>query len=276
MKTRLLTGIPAAIALTALIFWGELGLLRGIIVVMAVAAYWEFETLLLPRSATVLKALMAFVVGAIIFLLAGNTHRSFWGLIYGLGFVMLTVFLGSARRAEFEKALSELSRRLLGFVYLVFLFGFLFPIVSWPSVGRYYLLLLFLIVFVGDTAAYLVGSRWGKRKLASQMSPGKTQEGALAALVSSVLVSIFWVRFLFPDYVSTDFYWRIVLGAPFFSVFAQLGDLFESILKRSQAQKDSGTFMPGHGGILDRIDGLAFSAPLFYWFIYYILEGDLL
>lgn len=275
MKTRLLTGVPAALALAALIFFGDLKLLRGIIIIMSMAAYWEFETLLLGKSSHIKRALLALVVGATVFLLAGNINRSFWALFAGLAFVLLSVFGGPVQEGDFEKALTELTRRLLGFIYIVFLFGFLFPIVSWPQVGRSYLLLLFLTVFIGDTAAYFIGSRWGKKKLASKVSPGKTQEGALAALLSAVVVSILWVRFLFSDYVSSQFYWKVVLFSPFLSVFAQAGDLFESILKRSQSQKDSGTFMPGHGGILDRIDGLVFSAPLFYWFIFYVLEGDL-
>lgn len=275
MKTRLLTGVPAALALAALVFWGDLKLLRGIILIMSMASYWEFETLLLGKSSHFKKGLMSIVVGATVYLLAGNVTRSFWALFAGLALVFLSIFGGPVRSGDFDRALTELSRRLLGFVYIIFLFGFFYPIVSWPEVGRSYLLFLFLVVFIGDTTAYFIGSRWGKKKLASKMSPGKTQEGALAALISSVVVSILWVRFLFPDYVSSQFYWKVVLFAPLVSVAAQAGDLFESILKRSQAQKDSGTFMPGHGGILDRIDGLAFSAPLFYWFIYYVLEGDL-
>jgi len=129
-----------------------------------------------------------------------------------------------------------------------------------------------LVVFVGDTAAYFGGMTWGKRKLASEISPKKTIEGSFSALLASVVVTLLWTRFVYPEAMFPDNYWRIILAAPVLSLLAQLGDLFESVLKRSQMQKDSGSFLPGHGGILDRVDGLAFATPVFYFCLYYLWE----
>ena len=111
------------------------------------------------------------------------------------------------------------------------------------------------MVFMGDTAAYFVGSWFGKHTLATRVSPKKTVEGALAAGVASVLAAIFWMKYLSNlDPMSTNGI-RIMCIAPVISALAQFGDLFESVLKRSQHKKDSGSFLPGHGGLLDRLDG---------------------
>jgi phosphatidate cytidylyltransferase len=138
--------------------------------------------------------------------------------------------------------------------------------------GREYLFLLFLIVFVGDSAAYFAGKFFGKRKLAPHLSPKKTVEGAFGSVCGATLISILWLRTVYPDPWDSTFGIRLMVFAPLLNVFAQVGDLFESLLKRSQEVKDSGAFLPGHGGILDRLDGIAFSAPLFYFFVTYILE----
>jgi phosphatidate cytidylyltransferase len=180
--------------------------------------------------------------------------------------------LGQARSGQFDLALKEVTNQCLGFSYIVMMFGFLFSIVSWPDLGRAYLILLFLIVFVGDTAAYFGGMTWGKRTLASEISPKKTIEGSVTALLASVIVTLLWTRFLYPEAMFPERYWKIILAAPVLSLLAQLGDLFESVLKRSQMQKDSGSFLPGHGGILDRVDGLAFTTPIFFFCLYYLWE----
>ena len=272
MKTRLLTGIPAALALLALIVWGPSGLLQTVTLVMGSLAYWEYDTLMIQRKSWMRKILLALSIALEIYLLGSDpilALHAFW--IVGV-LIFITAVMGQARIGNFETALKELALEWLGFSYIVFLFGFLFPIVGWPEVGRAYLLLLFSIVFVGDTTAYFGGMRWGHRKLAPQISPKKTWEGAWAAIISSVIVAILWARWIYPNEVQPGFYWKVVLIAPVLSMLAQLGDLFESVLKRSQMQKDSGAFLPGHGGILDRIDGLVFSAPIFYLFMYYFWE----
>ncbi|MFM8313069.1 MAG: phosphatidate cytidylyltransferase, partial [Deltaproteobacteria bacterium] len=152
------------------------------------------------------------------------------------------------------------------------LFGFVVPFLEIPGHGKDYLLLLFLIVFIGDSAAYFVGMKWGRRPLASKVSPKKTIEGAVAAVVASVAVTGVWMGWIYEGVVDQSFVLRLILVTPVISVLAQLGDLFESVLKRSQGQKDSGVFLPGHGGILDRVDGLAFSTPVFYFYVTRVLE----
>jgi phosphatidate cytidylyltransferase len=149
-------------------------------------------------------------------------------------------------------------------------------------------LLVFLLcsVWAGDIAAYYVGKNFGKHKLAPVVSPNKSWEGAIASVIASVAVAVLIMRFR-PQLF--DLLWKIegvslrerTLFASFFkainpvhafllgiltNVAAQFGDLFESALKRSAGVKDSGTLLPGHGGILDRIDALLFAIPVVWYY----------
>ncbi|HEX5432979.1 MAG TPA: phosphatidate cytidylyltransferase, partial [Candidatus Angelobacter sp.] len=158
----------------------------------------------------------------------------------------------------------------------------------------------FLIIFIlfsvwsGDIAAYYVGRSMGRHKLAPVVSPNKSWEGALASIAASVVVAIFvfhyawqisglfsrpWLNahWVFPPSANLPFLivpWAqvIILGAAT-NIAAQFGDLFESALKRSAGIKDSGTLLPGHGGILDRIDALLFAIPVVW---YYAVFSDIL
>jgi phosphatidate cytidylyltransferase len=119
---------------------------------------------------------------------------------------------------------------------------------------------LLAIVFFGDTFAYFIGRATGKTKIWPLISPNKTWEGAIGGLFGSVLGAIL-MKFLFLYEVPAL---AMVLLAVFAGAAAQIGDFFESLLKRVANKKDSGSLMPGHGGILDRIDGVLFAAPFVY------------
>ena len=134
--------------------------------------------------------------------------------------------------------------------------------VTLPS-GACWLFLVFAACWAMDTAAYAVGRSWGKRKLCPTLSPGKTVEGAIAALVAALLITCglgWWFGLpLWPAYGALL---GLILG-----VVGQLGDLAESKLKRWAGVKDSGAILPGHGGILDRFDSLLLAAPAAYHFL---------
>lgn len=273
MKTRLFTGIPAAIAVVALVLMGSMGLLRIVSALMGVFAYLEFDALMFSKKSWERRIFMSLLVGFQVFLFGSEPLTAFHGFTFAIVLILASALISPARRGDFESSVRDLAFELLGFIYINFLFGFLYSIVSWPHTGRLYLILLFLIVFVGDTAAYFGGMKFGKRKLASHISPKKTVEGAIAAVLASTLVTIVWAKWIYTEVMEPDLYWKLILLGCLMSILAQSGDLFESVLKRSQMQKDSGTFLPGHGGILDRVDGLAFTSPIFYIGLHYFLEA---
>lgn len=122
------------------------------------------------------------------------------------------------------------------------------------------LLAIFIFIWVNDTGAYLVGSRWGKRRLAPSISPKKSVEGSIGGLLLVLLSAVILRLLLFPELS----WLRILLIATVVAVFGTIGDLFESSLKRQAGVKDSGKLIPGHGGILDRIDSLLLAVPAVY------------
>jgi len=127
--------------------------------------------------------------------------------------------------------------------------------------GPYYIISLLVLIWVADSAAYFTGKAIGKHKLSPNVSPGKTWEGVLGAMVATVIASYVLAILLKLD--STKIFPFIALGIVSI-VFSVIGDLFESMFKRKAGIKDSSHILPGHGGILDRIDSLVAAAPLFY------------
>jgi phosphatidate cytidylyltransferase len=129
--------------------------------------------------------------------------------------------------------------------------------------GPYYVIVLLMLIAVADTSAYFGGRRWGKKKLAPQVSPGKTWEGVFAAFVGVGICTTFGASLL--GY--TEQGWLQGLLFMMFSVvtaaFSIVGDLAESMFKRHAGVKDSGNLLPGHGGVLDRIDSVTAAAPVF-------------
>ena len=162
--------------------------------------------------------------------------------------------------------LEKVTKQIQGIVYVPFLLSYLVLIRN-SNDGTVWIFFLLVLVFSGDTGAFYTGTYMGRHKLCPSVSPGKTIEGAVGGFVATLLVG-----FVFKYFFLSRLPW--VLCILFFiciSFTSQAGDLFESVLKRKGKIKDSGTILPGHGGILDRIDALLFAAPVAYMFKMYIL-----
>ena len=127
--------------------------------------------------------------------------------------------------------------------------------------GQALVLALLLMVWTADTAAYFAGRRWGRTPLAPRISPGKTRAGAVGGLLG-VLVLVFALSLIRPGMVMPELPGALACGILVTGV-SILGDLFESLVKRSRGAKDSGRLLPGHGGVLDRIDSLLAAAPVY-------------
>lgn len=134
--------------------------------------------------------------------------------------------------------------------------------------GLNFILFLFLVVIVTDVAAYYVGSKFGKHKLSPVISPNKTVEGAVGAVVFAVLTGM-----LTGYFIKLPWYHSLIL-AFLITIFAQLGDLAESMIKRDAGVKDSGDAIAGHGGFLDRADSFMFSCPIAYFYIHYFVVNN--
>lgn len=179
-------------------------------------------------------------------------------------FIPGTLIAATLRGAPFEKMLASAGATILGVLYVVFLGGHLVALRTGftQAVSADLLSFFFLVIMGADTGAYYVGKTFGKHKLAPSISPGKTWEGVVGGLVASLLLATlahFWFFQELPLKIALPL-------AGVMAIVAILGDLTESALKRGAGAKDAARILPGHGGILDRLDSLLFNAPLIYYF----------
>jgi phosphatidate cytidylyltransferase len=158
-----------------------------------------------------------------------------------------------------KTAIDQISFTLFGILYIAGLGGCYLLIRNFED-GNLLILFLFLITWLGDIAAYYWGKNFGKTPLAPIVSPNKTVEGSIAGLLGSLTAGLI-AGFLFLDHIMIG---HCLLVAFICGSIGQLGDLAESLLKRHAGIKDSGNILPGHGGVLDRIDSLLFAGPAFY------------
>jgi phosphatidate cytidylyltransferase len=194
-------------------------------------------------------------------------------------FVFLTIDM---RRGDLSTAFPAAMVSVFAFAYVALPLGFLVQIREQAS-GAFLLLYLLLLVWAGDIFAYFVGRSLGRHLMSPRISPRKTWEGALASLVASLVVGMLLHKYALP--ISSALLnahlierkdglfalekpplWPILLLSAAINVAAQLGDLVESLIKRGAGVKDSGTLLPGHGGMLDRIDALLFAAPVLWYY----------
>lgn len=272
MKVRIIAGVIAAVLTIALILFGPVELMLIVVLGCAGLSCLEFDKLFFPERSS-MRQMRGLSLVFLSILTLRSAPEMAWVFFWLPLFVLSIQHVVRANtRGDFEQSIRDLSIELLGVLYVVCMLGFLIPIVESGEHGREFLLLLFFLVFSGDTFAYFVGTFWGRHLLANQISPKKSLEGSAGAVVGSLIFAGLWIGLIFTGDTTQSLLIAVVLLVPVVSVLAQVGDLFESMLKRSQAQKDSGSFLPGHGGILDRLDGLTLSAPAFYFFLRYILE----
>jgi phosphatidate cytidylyltransferase len=197
--------------------------------------------------------------------LLGNGRHALAGIAFlFLAFALLFLF----RIQEVADAAREIAYAMLAFLYIPFLLMHL-VMLRQTAYGIQWLLVLMLIVMTGDSAAYYAGSAFGKHRLYPLVSPKKSIEGSLGGLAGSIGGTLIAKYSFFPQLSLRD----AVLTAVFIGILGQAGDLFESLLKRSFGVKDSGAVIPGHGGVLDRLDSIIFAAPAMYYYVIYCFKG---
>lgn len=261
---RLLTAAVAVPVVTLVVLKGGRAGLTLLVGVTAIFGLWEYYTLFLPGEPVAAKG--AGVLFSLV--LIGSLYVEDIGASSG---ILALVFIGLAVTSlvRFKPGTSMgsiLSRHIMGFVYVPFYLGHLILIRGWNN-GIIWTFFVLSVVFAGDTAAYYVGKAFGRHKLSPSISPGKTVEGAVGGLAASLLIGA-----LFKQCCFSELGWTCCVGlAVFLGIFGQIGDLVESMLKRSAGLKDSGGLLPGHGGVLDRIDGLLFAVPVLYYLKTYVL-----
>ena len=190
------------------------------------------------------------------------------------GFIILFV-LGLCVRQLAAKSnasgITAIATTLFGLMYVPWLLNFIQKINFFPGVdGKYFVLYFILVTKFSDMGAYLTGSLIGRHKMIPRISPGKTWEGFAGAIFLSTVSSLVFVHFLGDKMSGMDSVHAVILGIVLSST-AVVGDLIESLFKREAGVKDSGSFFPGIGGILDLLDSLLFNAPIMYLYLRHVL-----
>jgi phosphatidate cytidylyltransferase len=206
---------------------------------------------------------LGLVVGGLI--LAGAYLKGEQAMLFfvALGLALSFLWYMAASPKSREAAISNIGSTMLGIVYVPFLAGFILVILSQPNSGRATMMAVLGLTFLYDVAAFAIGTFWGARALAPTISPKKSWEGLLGATVITFAVAVAAL----PSVSPIDTVARAVGLALVVVIFAPLGDLAESAIKRDLGVKDMGSVLPGHGGILDRIDSVLFVAPAAFYFL---------
>ena len=266
LKTRVITAIALLAVLLPILFLLPPVYIGAFFLFALLAAAWEWSRLLSPQATRAAWLYALFCLAIILFLLA--MQNAAWQFALLLIAVIFWFFLAPFILAKGMNVSLQKLRPFYVVLGLILLPATWFALVFLRELGLVFLLSTMALVWVADIGAYFIGKAFGKRKLAAQISPGKSIEGALGGLVlcyGYALLCIFYLPF-----ESTLFgAWAIRFGwVPTFlmvtvlTAFSIFGDLFESQLKRMAGVKDSSHLLPGHGGVLDRADALIPTMPI--------------
>jgi phosphatidate cytidylyltransferase len=248
-----------------MILKGGVPLFSFFIILVSFVGLHEFYRMMLPDHGT---AGIAFsVVGALLPLFVHVNHPM--ALLGGLTTVFLLVSLHFLfHHGDIAKVAPFWGVAAAGILYVPLLLAHLLLLRMFQHGISWIFLLLFIVMF-SDTFAYYIGSRFGRNRLYPSVSPNKSVEGAAGGLLGAVSGTLVAHFSFFPQLAVGD---CLVLAVSA-GIMAQLGDLFESLLKRSAGVKDSGVIIPGHGGILDRLDSIIFAAPVVYYYAVFVWYG---
>jgi phosphatidate cytidylyltransferase len=266
LKTRVITALVLLAVLLPILFLLPAIYIGAFFLAALLAAAWEWSTLLSPQARLAAWLYTLFCL-AIILVLLGMQNTS-WQFALLLLAVIFWFFVAPFILAKGINLSLQKLRPFYVVLGLILLPATWFSLVFLRELGLVFLLTSIALVWVADIGAYFIGKAFGKRKLAIQISPGKSVEGAIGGLVLSYGYALLCVIYL--PFESTLFgAWAIRFGwvAMFLMVtvlvtFSIFGDLFESQLKRLAGVKDSSHLLPGHGGVLDRVDALIPTMPI--------------
>lgn len=262
LSKRVGTGVVGGAALLALIIWGGWPGIFVLTVILSLGMVYEYASIIYTLSDHVEKryALLCTAwFAAVAMLLAPRAEFETVILCFLGYFVYFLLTAGRHVGEAFKTHLLELSLSVFGLIYLLFI-PFFLPRIHGAANGIEWTVVFLLIVFAGDTGAYFAGKKFGRIKLYPVISPKKTREGAAGGLAAGYALALFSKLVFFRAMP-----WGAIIVVPaVVGSVAQIGDFCESFIKRAYGKKDSGSILPGHGGFLDRFDGVVFSLPVMY------------
>jgi phosphatidate cytidylyltransferase len=262
---RWLTAVVAVPLLFAVVFFGSEALFSVLIAGVILLGVYEYHHMAFGAGHLWQKG-QGLLIGFFIPLAV------YWGdmrlLLAVLSFSVLLVFFTYLLRIKEDHFdILPVGKMVLGFMYVPLMMSY-FILIRRLDQGVLWIFFLLVLAFSGDVTAYYIGKNFGKRKLLPLVSPNKTVEGTIGLFVGSTAGCILFQQIFFP---ALPLVHAATMGF-FGSVLGQLGDLCESAMKRASGVKDSGGILPGHGGILDRLDCLIFIAPFVYYYYIFVIQ----
>ncbi len=262
LKKRVITAI-CLIPLLVVAVWFDKPLpwLTILIAIWGVLAALEFYRVVATSSLKVLPLTYFGLLWTLLFIISPHCSWDYINpLLLTSAGVLPPIWL-LARRHK-EGAFTSWAWTIAGILYVGWLLSH-FVALRGLEFGRDWVLFALFITFASDSAAYLIGRAWGRRRLAPGISPGKTWEGAIGGILFAIITGQLLVVLL--DLPLS--YWQAIPLAIAVSLFGQAGDLVESLFKRNMGVKDSGKILPGHGGFLDRMDSIVFAGVVVYYYV---------
>lgn len=261
---RLITGVISIAFLIGIIYFAPSWVFTIFILFVALVSLNEFYSMMRSKAPEVI-VFVNYLLAAALFcslLVEGPLYIATFPL-----FIILPLAIFILNYQKTHPKMGDIGQIIMGPFYICVPLVFLAIIARLPQ-GHWWVFFILAVIFAGDTGSFYFGKLVGKHRL-SQISPGKTWEGALGGLLSNIVCAGIYGYLFFPSLsVSSIMLLAIAIG-----ISGQFGDLAESMLKRISKVKDSGKILPGHGGLLDRIDSLLFAIPILYLFLSY--EGIL-
>jgi len=239
-----------------------------IITLLTFAGLYEFFSMIEKRGTPVFKyfgTVIGLIIPLSIFFRFELTKG--WELLF-IVIALISLFVLQIIKEDNSQAVFSISVTIFGILYVSWLFSFMIKLRLLPY-GPALLGALILITKVSDVGAYLIGSKFGKHKLIPNISPNKTIEGTVGGVIFGILAALGSASFL-PNLREFNYFNLVIIGFAL-SIIGLLGDLSESLIKRGCLAKDSSGVIPGIGGVMDLIDSLLFTAPVFYFYMYRVL-----
>jgi phosphatidate cytidylyltransferase len=260
--------LPTALVLLALLFaaiqytsdWAYFLIIQ----IVVLASLLEFYNLASRRKLApqkVIGFILALLIAASFYFEAFSLELALFVALLVLGIYFILAMNTLEKMMVFPSAVAL---TFFGAIYLSFTLNHFYYLRA--EKGPFWIYFLFAVIFIGDTGAYVVGKVIGRHKMAPLASPHKTWEGSIGGVVTACLGGVAAQQILLPDAV----WWKAALFAFIIHVVAQMSDPLESLFKRAAGVKDSSNVLPGHGGMLDRIDSLILAAPFFYYLLKFI------
>lgn len=266
-KSNLFLRVTSAIILIPIalliVFKGSINVLFVVISIICIGSLSEYLNIIGQKS--VIDKILSYMF-ALATLFIFVFYEKYLGMILSVYFCIFLVYI--LFKYGTKDFISRAGSNILGIVYFSILLGFTLKIFFIQN-GNYWIFMLLLLNWLTDSFAYFVGVNFGKHKF-TEISPKKSIEGLIGGVFGGITAVILVNLFL----VKSDKWLTLTFLGFLGSIIGQLGDLFESGIKRSAGVKDSGTIIPGHGGFMDRFDSLYFTGPLFYFFIEFYFRGS--